>query len=129
MNPPPEPKTLDTIGSWRDLIVIGQHAAMAGNMGEARRVMTRLFTEAALADCARLIESATEQYLETAKPARADELRAAIKAVCARVVADDFPGAHALFKPAMNGVALEPGASLRLALMALGVMGAASRRP
>lgn len=128
--PKEEPKTLDSLGAWRDIILLAQYEALGGDIKEAARMMTRLFTEASLNDCERLLMTATDLWLASANlPAQEAELIRSIAAtVGAEVAKNNFHLAHALLKDVVTRIKLEPGPSMRFGLMALGIKGAAARK-
>ena len=118
-----EPKALDSVEAWGDLLVLAQKKALLGDAVEAARLMMRLFTEPALADCERILADESEDWLEKAGLAKdeAEAARAALTAASRAVGRDDFAAADAILGQVAAKIKPEPGAATRLALMILGV--------
>ncbi len=124
MNEFGEPSALTSVDDWRALIALATKNTVEGRVQESARLMTRLFTEAALKDCERLLLAGGEEWLEAAKPgAQASALLAEAGAAISR---DDFRGAHEAFKKLLPMIKPETPGALRMMLFGIGVSGAAA---
>lgn len=126
-----EPEKLTSIGTWAALISLAQKHALTGNLNEAMRLTTRLFCELALGDCETLLVVAGDAWLESSKlaPAQKDAARGHIAAAGKAAKAEDFEGARAALTPALMMVDKDDvGPGMKLALLGLGLKGAAARK-
>lgn len=126
-----EPKVLDSVEAWGDLLVLAQKKALLGDAVEAARLMLRLFTEVSLKDCERILADGAEAWLEIAGLTKdeTEAARAALNAASRAVGRDDFAAADAILGQVAAKLKPEPGPATRLALMMLGIKCVAARSP
>ncbi|MBI5245755.1 MAG: hypothetical protein HY923_01130 [Elusimicrobia bacterium] len=120
---PDEPKVLDSVEAWGELLVLAQKKALLGDAVEAARLMMRLFTEVALKDCELILADGAEAWLEVAglTAGETEAARVALTAASRALGRDDFAAADAILGQVAAKLKPEPGPATRLALMALGI--------